>query len=818
MRKTRCSIANRPAMETNCPSVGQPPGRSEAKIRALLLPALIGSALATMFCSPVLAADAATPSAAKADRPATTSTPELVAQANQASRAVAAADASAAPPSAEAALNTVTVTAQRVKQLSQTVPVAITTLSSEALKDQGGASVIDLARIVPGLTVRDSGPVLQFNVRGAATIDNTGYHEGVVAVYNDDVYRSFLQGVTGRLIDVERVEVLRGPQGLLFGRNTTGGVVHFISRQPTRDFEANASVGFGNYGQKTVEGAVSGPLSPTVAARVALLINKDDGWQTNDNQQPGHPAPAGGRLNAIDSQGGRVSLLFTPNRELTALVSGTVQRERNIFQGYTGVGAIDPARVNTSNLAGSRFNCPSREQLWSGGCVIVRPPLGLVFPVGSADWRRVSINLRPDQMPSNLDLTNVTAKITYDLNKQWSITSITGYEDIKKVQADEFDGTTVFALENVRGISVKQFTQELRAAGTFDDKSTLTLGLFYFDTDWNSTAEGASTIPANQTRNTKSTAVFGQYARPLGEHLTAKFGLRWTGDDKTVNGTSLTNGTTSSTASKESFVTGQTGLEWNVSRDQMFYFTAAKAQKSGEFGDVVPPAAIGVFRPERVTNFELGQKLEFWNRRARLNASVYYNETQDKQFTSAVLLTDGTAAGSAFNIGDVITKGVDLELLVKPARSLELGLNLAYTHSEMRSPFVRTRTFAGTSFRLDGNRMVGTPEWQVGPSIKHTHGLGDVGTVTSTLSYKWQSKVFWDVTNEPFSTEEAYGLLSGSVRWDSADGKYHVRAWGTNLADKQYANLRFALVGFPAAQIQWGHPRRVGIELGVKWF
>ena len=114
--------------------------------------------------------------------------------------------------------------------------------------------------------------------------------------------------------------------------------------------------------------------------------------------------------------------------------------------------------------------------------------------------------------------------------------------------------------------------------------------------------------------------------------------------------------------------------------------------------------------------------------------------------------------------------------------------------------------------------MVGTPEWQVGPSIKHTHGLGDVGTVTSTLSYKWQSKVFWDVTNEPFSTEEAYGLLSGSVRWDSADGKYHVRAWGTNLADKQYANLRFALVGLPAAQIQWGHPRRVGIELGVKWF
>jgi len=812
MTKTRLSTKKliRASQREQSGCVGS--GFSRYPGRRLVVPALISSAI---FGSALAQTDAA------ADR----AKDESVTQVAQATGAAQSNPAAAAPRNvaqaspSDGSLASVAVTATRVKQLSQTVPVAITTMTGEALKDMGGATMVDLARLVPGLTVRDSGPVLQFNLRGAATIDNTGYHEGVVAVYNDDVYRASSQGVTGRLIDVERVEVLRGPQGLLFGRNTTGGVVHFISRQPTRDFEAYGNVGFGDYGRRVVEGAVSGPLTPTLAARVAILVDRDDGWQTNDLQQAKQPAPAGGRLNAIDSQGGRVSFLYTPNSRLTASVSGTRVQERNIFQGYTGVGAIDPARLNPKDLRNSRFNCPSRDQLWSGGCVIVLPrDNNYVSGPTIVDWKRVSVNLRPDQMPSNLDVTNLTGRVTYNLNPQWALTSITGFEDIKKLQTDEFDGTTYYANESIGGTKVKQFTQEVRVAGTFDNKSTLTLGLFYFDADWKANTVASSSVGFNRTRTNKSTAVFGQYAYPLAASVTGKLGLRWTADDKTVTGTTTGNTGTTFASVKDDFVTGQAGLEWNASRDQMWYLTAATAQKSGEFGSQTPPTPIGIFNPEKVTNFELGQKLDFWNRRARLNLAFYYNKTKDKQLTSAVLLTDGTPLADTFNIGDLTTKGADMEFLIKPTRELELGLNLAYTNSRLASPFVRQRTFAGTAFPLNGNRMVGTPEWQVGPSVRYTHAMGESGRIITAMNYKWQSKVFWDISNEPFSTEDPYGLLSGSVRWESADGKYHVRAWGSNLMDKQYANLRFALVNFAASQIQWGSPRRVGIEFGVKWF
>ena len=224
-------------------------------------------------------------------------------------------------------LEEITVTAQKREQDISDVGISITAYSGQQLRQLGITSTLQLDDMVPGLLVTDfgSGTTTQFTIRGSAQLDFADHQEPPVAVYSDGVYNSYMGGVAFSFYDVDRIEVLRGPQGTLFGRNATGGLVHVISNKPTRENEGYLELTGGEFGQIRAEGAASGPLGDSLSGRLSLAYENTDGYQENR---------IGPDVNDVDNFSGRVQLLFEPGDDLSVHITGNYSRDDAYGQGY----------------------------------------------------------------------------------------------------------------------------------------------------------------------------------------------------------------------------------------------------------------------------------------------------------------------------------------------------------------------------------------------------------------------------------------------------------------------------------------------------
>jgi iron complex outermembrane receptor protein len=601
-------------------------------------------------------------------------------------------------------LEEVVVTAQKRAQSLQDVGIAVTAFNGNQLNQLGWASAEKVTAMTPGVTtIQPNGPSSFFtNIRGVAQNDFSGDHqESPVAVYVDDVYISAASGAGFQLFDFERVEILRGPQGTLFGRNATGGLVHYISNKPSQEADGYVEFTYADYDQTKLEGAIGGGLTDSVAGRVSFVRNKHDGLLENR---------IGKDLNNGDDWAVRAQLLFEFGDDVEWLLSakGAEQDVRN------GPFKHSSARLNPQTGLGEDFDGPDLTNAGDS-----RNPQGYQDP--SSDIRQGAYNV---QGYNKIETQGLTSTLKWQIGDM-ELVSITDFSHLEKEYLEDSDaGPNDFFAFFLKS-DVDQFSQELRLSGETEGMRWVT-GAFYLDIDGDfANGGGASNFFAAAfpgfglddpslenlglnnpfTTETTSYAIFGQLEFDLSETLTLTTGLRWSNEQKEVDyrqyfsifdspsstnavdndglglggaiwtfntnevgnapggpafGFPLITGNPNDASIDKDLITAKLGLDWQMNEDVLIYASYNRGIKAGGFNAPLDATNFydGTLDPSQMTfdeevldAYEIGFKLSFADGKARLNGAAFYYDYQDYQafaldsLTTFVFNTDATSSG-----------------------------------------------------------------------------------------------------------------------------------------------------------------------------
>ena len=724
--------------------------------------------------------------------------------------------------SAQTILEEIIVTATKREESVQDVSVSMTALTGDMIQAFGFQDALEVFNQIPNVFADQGSYSGALTIRGNATLNTTLAGEGNVALYFDDVYRPQAYYGGNNLLDLERVEVLRGPQGTLFGRNSTAGLVHFISRKPTDEFEAYATVEAGSYDTRIIEGAVSGPLSDSVSGRLAIQYHEDDGFQDN-------LGPAGGKLGKTDRLAGRGHLKFELGERADLLLTVEASDRDDIGKGFHYWGLLDPTTLEQCDA----------QRVRAGACVGGGAFFGLpTFGDPDLDPERVYTELDPNNGENSYTLETTTgiARLNFSLTENIELVSITAFDSMSRAFNPDEDASVVgvlgglFSFNDFYTQDSDQFTQELRLEGTHGEIDW-TGGFYYFDEerDATSTIRDFETVQSPDTiteATTESWALFGQVTIPLGEQLKLIGGLRYTEDEKATD--VLTSGVFGSADLGFSSTDGKIGLEWRPQEDWMFYGTISTGFRSGNFnsdllgGDVSALTAVG---PEEVENYEGGFKLTLADGRARVNGALFYQEVSDKQ---GVTYDNAAAApvGRLANLGDATISGAELELLVAPVERLEISLGLGWLDGEFEAEedlFLLAnfgtgdRAFVGDQFFVDGSSLgTSAPKWTVNGVVRYQLPIGGNGTMTAQVDFNYR-----DATEGIGGNDIAYAedrtLANVRLFWRSPSERWQVEGYVENVFEEEYIDNMVAFSGLDYAYGNMGLPRWYGVKVGVNF-
>ena len=719
--------------------------------------------------------------------------------------ALIAADVSAKEESSSG-IEEIIVTATKRAQNLQDISISMTALSGDKIDAFGFEDTRDIFSQIPNVSSSEGSFSADITIRGNSTLNPTLAGEDNVALYFDEVYRpaAFFGG--GVMMDVERVEVLRGPQGTLFGRNSTAGLVHFISRKPTEEQEGYLNFEYGSFGTNIVEAAISGPMSDQVRGRLALKYHQDDGFQ--DNQ-----GPAGGKLGVTDRIMGRAHLDIDINDEMNLLLSLEASDADDIGKAFNHWGLLDPAtgaicdakRVLASQCAGGDgFSDPNPD---------VTKPYTEHDP-SAGDGRYT------------FETETVTAKLTWQLNNDMELVSISALDSLDRYFNADEDGSAdgmfgLYQYNDTYTVDAEQFSQEFHLSGGDEGRNWL-VGLFYLDDDRSSTSgvagyewgEGNPDTIANI--DTKSYAVFGEINRSLSDSLSMLAGFRYTDEEKKVQLT--TQGLPGADRLTSENVSGKLGLEWRPRDEMMIYASLSTGFRSGNFnsdllfGDL---SAMTSVDPEEVTAFELGSKSTLMDGRLQLNAALFYQDVSDKQG----ITYDSNAAAPVsrlISLGDADIYGVELELLAVPTDNLELSLGIGWLDSEISadSGYVITSS-DGAARTLDGSEL-GSPDLMVNGVVSYNIPLNDGAVVTLQTDFSYHSEGVGAGGNE-YNYSEAKTLVNARVFWVSASEKWEVQAYVKNVFETEYIDNTYGIAELDFVYGNMGMPRWAGVKVGMNF-
>jgi iron complex outermembrane receptor protein len=716
--------------------------------------------------------------------------------------------------SAQSVLEEVVVSAQKREQSIQEVGISISAFDGDTIDALGFQSAVDIVNQVPNLTLRDAGTVPLIAIRGNSLIDFGDGNETPVGFYIDEVYRSTVSGQQAQLFDLERIEVLRGPQGTLYGRNTTAGLIHFISRKPTDTSEGYFNIQAGSFNQLILEGALSGPLSESARGRIAFTSNTDGGWQ--DNKGSG-----GGNFAETDIFAARGQLELDFSDRATMLLSATYSEQNNVSNGYGFLGVLDPVT----------FEQCTPSQTADGDCINLAG-----FQEPDPDSETVYSEQR--EPGNDIDILDLSAKLSWQLTDNVELVSITAYEELDRfLEVDEDSSDTgvfggAFQFLDQYGIETETFTQEIRLQGNWNEHSDWLAGFFYFKDDKDpitSTVKDLEfpigTPDTVAGVETTSWAMFAHLDKKLSDSLSLIAGIRYTEDEKDAV---ITSGGASASPSLETESwTGELGLNWYASGDLMVYGSASRGFKSGEFnttllfGDLSGATAAD---EETVLAYEVGAKWEFGEGRGRLNMSAFYQDIEDKQGTT-IPGNSPVPTTRLINFGDVDVYGAEFELFYQSTEHLEIILGLALLDTKISSDpatGVISNWGAGANggegdfFSADGNELPQAADLTVNGIIRYGFELGENGSSTLQADFSWtdDQAAFGD---NPFNEIDAYGLLNLRAFWESASGRYNATVFVENVLDEDVQLNKFFLGGFDYQAVQWGKPRWFGAKVGISF-
>lgn len=590
--------------------------------------------------------------------------------------------------SSDIRLEEIMVTAQRRSQSIQDIPVTVTALSSEVLQQRQITDTIDLSRSVPNLVSANNvllGTSVTYFLRGSGSTESIATFDLPVGTYVDEVYIARQNANQIALSGVERVEVLRGPQGALFGRNTTAGAVSIISVKPSEELSFDGELSYGSFNRRTFRGAVNAPVTDSLMVRVSAFSVEDDGFLEN---------PLTENLNGESSWGGRIAVRALPTDAITWDVSAQYINTENTAMGVPGVVQDGPAGPFTV------FPIPATGDLLTG-----RYEASACEPQGDIQtW--ASQDCLFNGVESTLLISNIGIETAIG-----DIALISGYSRIKqKFNLDNFANTDQpvlgggfgnnFYLSNLG--THEQFTQEIKLTGdTLDGKLEYVAGLFYLDesntTDIIDTVDFAPDVPVvfgDRTINngTSSFAVYGQVDYNFTEDLSLQVGGRFTSEKKDFAVNGLAFGAPLATSDladagiplelKVNRFTPRVALQYEFSDETLVFASYTEGFKSGGWNArSFAAAGFVAFNPEYVKSIELGVKSDFWDGRGRVNATLFRAKYSDLQVPGILpVSTDFITVNAA----DALVQGLELEASVMVVEGWTVFSNIGLTDAEYK--------------------------------------------------------------------------------------------------------------------------------------
>lgn len=727
------------------------------------------------------------------------------------------------------ALEEIVVTAQKRAENLQDIPLAITAMSGDYLDKSGINAVDEVSVRTPGFTMtRYNMMQPQLYIRGIGSTDDSAFGDQSVGIFIDEVYIGRAGGSDFDLMDLERIEVLRGPQGTLYGKNVAGGAVNILTQKPTEETRVKLRGSYGNLNRYEVRGLVNGALSDNVNAKLSLSKVERDGHSVSSID--------GTKLGDQNTFSARGQLLFTPSDVMEILVTADYSRDR--------------AAGNPRDCLGEQF--------------VFFPWFTPGLPYGASPCSEdPRVNEKTVNGFQNRDIWGLSAKVSYETSIG-DFTSITAYRNSEFDYQEDFDGSDANLVINNVAEKAHQFSQEFRLGNVSEDgRLKWVVGLYYFtesvdrldnnDFRGNDVAVFATPSPVpgfswgqflpafggqpgwgqadfniffDQQNVTKSYATFAQATYDLTEKMSVTLGGRYTHESKDANingfGFDPTGGFLAGTydvspsQSWDSFIP-KASVDYHITDDVMVYASYSQGFKSGGFNGSASSeaAALQGFDPEKAKQWEIGLKSMFLDNRVRLNLTAFHIDYTDLQIFK---LVNGSTLVIE-NAADASSKGFEAELTAAVTDSLTLSANYAYLDTSYKN-YVTDK-----GVDLSGNALTRAPKNSFNIGFNNVTDIEDWGRLTLAGNWSYRDEIFFDGANarladgRPWIGDSSRSMIDAHVALELVNSGVEIKLWGKNLTDALYRVHTIDGSGpfniTENAAVVYGLPRTYGVT--VTW-
>lgn len=706
-------------------------------------------------------------------------------------QALAQADQLSGVAAADDGIETIIVTAQRQEQNLQTTPVAVTALSAEQLANRGIEDLSGLVNVVPSLamsaqTASQGGNAASFAIRGLGQQRDGNGTQPAVAIYIDDFYYPTIAGNLLSALDVSTIEVLRGPQGTLFGRNAVGGAIRYQTRKPDQEFGGSITGTIGSYGRADLTGVINIPLGEKFAVRLTGARLDRDGWQRRviDNDRNG----------AMSDKLLRGQIRFKPVGDITIDFSHEYTKSR--LDGYTIY--IPTVNVTPGPLVPTAFGRlynfyadPDYTQTYAS----VSPKLAYGASPLSSDESRAD---------------NTHFVVTADINDQLQVKFLSGRTIIRNNYNNDADGSPLPVLLAIGRNRISNWSHELQAIGN-TGALHYTVGLYHYIEEakgrsgfvsYNLTGVIGSTATNLNRRGSQSDSVYANISYDISDQFTVTGGLRVGREEASAR---VNSGLESKTHWSQFLPMLRAQMQWTP--DLMTYAAVSKGFRAGGY-NILPTGAMIPFGPETVWTGEAGMRMQTWSNRLRFNPTIFYTDYDKIQLQR--IPTVGPPAPILENAGKAHIYGAELEAQLNPLP----GLNFTASASYLKAAYDRvTTTFITTATPLPR-----VPKWKASLGAAYKLRLADGSSFDFNADYSYTASQWGSDVDSNRLLLPSYSLVNGRITYNHKDSGWSIAGFVTNLTKEVYFNG--ALNFTPNAgnlTYNVGRPREIGAELKIRF-
>jgi iron complex outermembrane recepter protein len=727
---------------------------------------------------------------------------------------------------AVAQIEEIVVTAQRRAQSLSDVPVSVSAYSAESLEELGATRPGDLMDMTPGLSGRNvGGTFVAYNIRGISSNVTTIDAEASVGIFIDGMYVGRFGGGAGAMFDMERVEILKGPQSTMFGRNSSAGAISLVTKRPTDELSAGGVLRYGSRNTREAEMVLNLPLSDNLAVRFASRTSDTDGYANY--------ALTGNPIFDDSTKAARLSVRYEPTASVTFDLSADYEDsqldsptfpadDRPLYAAFTPTGTFDDISYN--NVEDTHFN-----QSWG-----------------------------------------VNGRLSVDLGNGLELQTLTGFRSFDNTEPSDLDGVPVPAYQFVYKTGNEAFFQDIRLHGESEaanwfigasywkEKAYGDTFLGYNEIYWhggvalgtdycaifsgvfpNDCFDGLMREDYLQEGETETYSIYGDLIYSLTDRLNIGLGLRYAREEKEMRneltpitiaagaaiptfgqifggstlpfGGALTKfvGVVNLSESYESFQP-RLSIDYSINDNHMIYGSIGRGFKSGGFNSPLVAASRQKFAEESSWSYEVGLKSTIFDGQATWNSAFYYYEYEDYQDR-----TTQAPSTTPFVTNAALVEGIGFESELNFAVSDMTDLMLNGTYNSIEYGEYDDQVFSGGGFvdvSYEGNRLPYTPELSVSAAIRHTAPVGEYGELITFVMYSYNSEIFFNRTNT--LSEDPVGLLSGRLTYVPNDANWSIGLFGNNILDEEYTTTKGSVLGAVVAKV--GRPQTFGFEFKLK--